>query len=132
MRNVLIYTTLSALTVVAGCGKPLAGECSRQPALAHNVYFALHDSSSTARAQLVDACYAYLRDHPGVVFFAAGEIVTSHDRQVNVRDWDVGLHVVFKSKMYHDLYQEAEAHHLFIEENKANWKDVRVFDTFVR
>jgi stress responsive alpha/beta barrel protein len=132
MRNVFLLAILGVVIATTGCGKPLTGRCSQEPALAHNVYFALNDASPAARAQLVDACYKYLKDHPGVTSFAAGEIVESHDRDVNVRDWDVGLHMVFKSKTRHDLYQEAEDHHKFIEENKANWKDVRVFDTFVR
>ena len=53
------------------------------------------------------------------------------DRPVNVRDWDVGLHIVFKNKEAHDRYQQAERHKKFIEENKDNWKTVRVFDTTV-
>ena len=123
---------LATTVVLAGCTNPLSRKQTKEPALAHNVYFALNDSSPAARTQLVDACYEYLKDHPGVTFFAPGEIVESHDREVNVRDWDVGLHVVFKSKKHHDLYQEAEDHHTFIEENQANWKVVRVFDTFAR
>lgn len=132
MRNVFFLAILSIVIAAAGCSEPLVGRRTEEPALAHNVYFALNDASPAARTQLVDACYKYLKDHPGVTFFAAGEIVEAHDREVNVRDWDVGLHVVFKSKKHHDLYQEAEDHHTFIEENQANWKAVRVFDTFVR
>ncbi len=100
--------------------------------LAHHVYFTLHDNSPAAKARLIKACHKYLRDHPGVAFFAAGEIVTEHTRDVNVRDWDVSLHIVFADKEDHDRYQQADQHLVFIEENKENWQTVRVFDTYLR
>lgn len=102
-----------------------------QKMLAHMVYFSLNDKSPAARQKLVDACKKYLTKHPGTVFFAAGTLAEELDRDVNDRDWDVGLHLVFKDKASHDQYQEAEHHKQFIEENKANWKKVRVFDSYV-
>lgn len=126
-----IPMVLSATVLGSGCTAPSTQGGKASPALAHNVYFTLNDNSSAAQAELVAACYKYLRDHPGVTYFAAGQIVSEHARDVNVRDWDVGLHVVFASKADHDLYQKAEAHLKFIEENKANWRTVRVFDTYI-
>ena len=44
--------------------------------LAHNVYFALNDTSSEAVDNLVGACKKYLSDHPGVIrkiFFAGSD-----------------------------------------------------------
>jgi hypothetical protein len=97
------------------------------PMLAHNVYFKLHDSTPEARAKLVAACKKYLTDHPGTAFFACGT-VADLDREVNDRDFDVGLHIIFKDRASHDAYQIAPRHLKFIEENKAGWKKVRVFD----
>jgi hypothetical protein len=37
----------------------------------------------------------------------------------------------FKDKAAHDECQKAERHLKFIEENQANWKKVRVFDSYV-
>ncbi len=99
--------------------------------LAHNVYFTLTDASDAAKHALVAACKKYLRDHPGVVFFAAGTLQPELERPVNVRDFDVALHVVFDSLAAHDAYQTAPDHLKFIEENKPNWKQVRVFDSHV-
>ncbi|HEY5315679.1 MAG TPA: Dabb family protein, partial [Pirellulales bacterium] len=99
--------------------------------LVHDVYFTLNDNSPEAREKLVAACEKYLTNHPGTVFFAAGT-VADLDRSVNQRDWDVGLHVVFKDRKAHDDYQVAPRHKQFIEENHSNWKVVRVFDTDVR
>ena len=99
--------------------------------LAHNVYFTLVDNSQPAIRQLVDACHQYLQDHPGVTFFAVGTCAQELARPVNDRLFDVALHVVFTDKAAHDRYQEALAHKQFIDENKANWKQVRVFDSYV-
>jgi hypothetical protein len=99
--------------------------------LSHNVFFTLHDDAPAAVQQLVDGCQRYLKDHPGVVFFAAGTVGNEFARPVNDRMFDVALHVVFTDKAAHDKYQEAADHLKFIEENKANWKQVRVFDSWV-
>ncbi len=131
MRRALFVTLLIVVLGVGGCTDSLRGNRAKGPAVAHDVYFALHDASAAAQAKLVDECYTYLKDHPGVTFFAAGTLVAEHDREVNVRDWDVGLHVVFVDKAHHDLYQKAADHQTFIDRNKDNWKTVRVFDTAI-
>ena len=99
--------------------------------LAHNVFFTLHRSSPEARAKLVQACGKYLTGHPGTVFFACGELEPTLQRPVNDRTFDVGLHVIFATKADHDAYQVHPRHLQFIEENKADWKQVRVFDSAV-
>ena len=99
--------------------------------LAHNVYFALKDNSAAAKAKLVAACKKYLSKHPGTVFFAAGTLTEDLNRPVNDRDFDVALHIVFKDRAAHDKYQDAPRHQQFIDENKDNWKKVRVFDSNV-
>jgi hypothetical protein len=100
--------------------------------LAHNVFFSLTDKSDAAKAKLVNGCHKYLKDHPGVVFFAAGTLAGDMDRDVNDRDFDVALHIVFRGKADHDRYQAHEKHKKFIEENQPDWARVRVFDSYVR
>jgi hypothetical protein len=99
--------------------------------LAHNVYFTLKDRSAAARDKLLAACRTYLTNHPGTVFFACGTLAEELNRPVNDRDFDVALHIVFVDQAAHDRYQDAPRHHQFIEENKANWQKVRVFDSIV-
>jgi hypothetical protein len=99
--------------------------------LAHNVFFALKDNSAAARAKLVEACKKYLSKHQGTVFFACGILAEGLKREVNDRDFDVGLHIVFEDQAAHDRYQDAPLHHQFVEENKAGWRNVRVFDSVV-
>lgn len=101
------------------------------PRLAHNVFFKLKDNSPEKVAALVADCKKYLNVQPGIVFFAAGSLCADLTREVNVRDWDVGLHLVFTDKAAHDAYQDDATHNKFIEENKANWAAVRVFDSLV-
>ena len=102
-----------------------------QPMLAHDVYFSLKDNSPQAKEKLIVACKKYLTDHPGTVWFAVGPLADEMKREVNDRDFDVALHLVFKSKADHDEYSKAERHMRFIEENKENWKKVRVFDSYL-
>ncbi len=103
-----------------------------EPMLAHSVYFTLNDNSDEAKSRLTAACKQYLSSHPGTVFFAAGTLAEELDRPVNDRDFDVALHVVFENRAFQDQYQQAADHLKFIEENKGNWKQVRVFDSYVR
>lgn len=132
MRNCALLIVIAALLTLSGCADELVINRQESLRLVHDVYFTLNDDSEAARSKLVKDCYKYLSNHPGIVFFAAGELVESHKRDVNIRDWDVSLHIVFKSKDYHDQYQIAPDHYKFIDENKDNWKSVRVFDSFVK
>jgi hypothetical protein len=98
-------------------------------AIGHMVYFKLKDGTAANRDKLVAACEKYLAEHDGVVFFSAGVIAEEFARDVNDRDWDVALHLVFESKAAHDKYQDHPEHLKFIAENKDGWAKVRVFDS---
>jgi len=98
--------------------------------LSHAVYFSLKDRSPVAAKALVAACEKYLTRHPGTVWFSVGT-VAAYDRQVNDRDFDVALEIVFDSHAAHDAYQTAERHQQFIAEQAPNWAKVRVFDVDV-
>ena len=124
MLAVLALAALAAPAVGAPPGKGA-------PVLAHDVFFTLRDASPGARQKLVDACSAYLSGHPGTVYFAAGTRVEEHRREVNDTAFDVSLHVYFADKAAHDAYQEHPRHKQFIAEMSANWKTVRVFDSWV-
>jgi len=97
--------------------------------LGHNVYFTLNDDTAANRQALIDACQEYLTGHPGVAFFCVGTLVDDLNRPVNDQEFQVGLHVFFDSREAHDTYQVSQRHVQFIEQNKANWKQVRVFDS---
>lgn len=132
MRNCALLIAVTVVVGISGCTNGLIIKQQKSRHLVHDVYFTLNDDSEAARSKLVEDCYKYLSNQPGIVFFAAGELVESHKRDVNVRDWQVSLHIVFKSKGYHDQYQKAPDHYKFIEQNKDNFKSVRVFDSFIK
>jgi hypothetical protein len=119
---------LAVVAVVAVFGSVRA---EAQPMLSHDVYFSLKDNSPQAKQKLIAACKKYLTDHPGTIRFAVGPLAEEMKRDVNDRDFDVALHVLFKNRAAHDQYAKAERHLKFIEENKDNWKRVRVFDSYV-
>jgi len=96
--------------------------------IVHSVYFSLKDNSPQAREKLMAACKKYLTKHPGEVYFAVGSLAEDLKREVNDRDFDVNLLIVFQDRKAHDQYQAAPRHKQFIDENKDNWKKVRVFD----
>jgi Stress responsive A/B Barrel Domain len=135
MRKSILIGLVAAVAAVACFGvlRPGASEAGKKGGtmLSHDVYFTLKDSSAKAKQELVDACHKYLRKHPGEVFFAVGTRAEEYTRDVNDKDFDVALHIVFSDNAAHDKYQDAERHKQFIAEQKANWKSVRVFDSLV-
>lgn len=98
--------------------------------LAHHVFFKLNDRSDKAIETLLAACKKYLDDHDGLIGFDVGTRDRELDREVN-QDFDVSLHCIFQDRPAHDAYQTAERHLQFIEENKGNWAEVRVFDSTI-
>jgi hypothetical protein len=99
--------------------------------LSHSVYFTLNDRSEASVAKMLSACRKFLTGHPGTRFFACGRPNQELVRPVNDRDFDIALIMIFDSKKAHDAYQEAPVHQQFISENKASWRQVRVFDADV-
>ena len=73
----------------------------------------------------------HITANPGIVFFTCGKREPELAREVNDRDFDVALHVVFTDRAAHDAYQNDPTHNQFIAEMKQNWAKVRVFDSLV-
>lgn len=95
----------------------------------HVVFFKLKQSTEANRNQLVAKCHQYLSGHHGVLYFSVGTRAENCSREVNDKAFDVALHVVFESPEAHDAYQSHPRHLQFVKEMKANWADVRVFDS---
>lgn len=129
MRTAVPLIVFAGLLAVGACCAVGAEKAPKM--LSHDVYFTLKDDSPKAREALVAGCKKYLSKHPGIVWFAAGALVEEHEREVNDRNFDVALHIVFKDKASHDKYQVADDHHKFIEEFEENWESVRVFDSWL-
>lgn len=133
MRNTVSTLALLALAVIyfAWPRPAPTKEAAGDKLLAHDVYFKLKDSSDASKQKLVEACKKYLSKHPGTVFFSAGVRATELNREVNDQDFDVALHIYFDSKQAQDKYQDDPRHIQFINESKAGWAKVRVFDSYV-
>ena len=111
-----------------------AGEDASAPPpgmISHSVFFTLADPTPANRDALVANCRKYLTGHEGTAFFAAGVRETGLTRDVNDTEFDVALLLVFHSRETHDAYQVHPRHVAFVEESKALWKTVRVFDADV-
>jgi hypothetical protein len=126
-KTTLVASIVFASFLLGGVTNVMAADSQ----LAHMVYFKLKDSSEASRSKLVAACKKYLSRHEGTVYFSVGVVAEDLAREVNDRDFDVALHVVFENKEAHDQYQTHERHVKFIEENKDTWAKVRVFDSYV-
>lgn len=125
------FVALVSVVALTGWDFTMAAETKSETHVVHNVFFALNDNSPAGKQKLVDACKKYLTGHEGTVYFSAGVLCDKLNRPVNDREWDVGLHIVFRSMADHDRYQDHPRHTQFIDENKASWKKVRVFDSDV-
>jgi hypothetical protein len=127
----LVCLALAGYVLVNAQNRSEAGG-KKGPMLAHMVFFSLKDNSADAKKKLVAACDKYLSKHAGEVFYATGTRCEDLDRPVNDKDFDVALHIVFADRAAHDKYQDAPRHKQFIDENKDNWKKVRVFDSVIQ
>jgi hypothetical protein len=127
IRSCLLATLIAVTAPFVARGTNTTAD----PQLAHMVYFKLTDASGANKAKLLAACKAFLSGHPGTVSFAAGTLASDLNREVNDRDFDVSLHLVFVNKDAHDKYQQHPKHLRFIDENKDNWAKVRVFDSYL-
>src|SRR5438045_1059608 len=121
MKLILATVTVAlVLTVTARADETAVG---------HMVFFELKDKSAEAKRKLVDACYKYLKDHDGVLYFSAGPRAEDQKEPVSATDWDVALHIVFKDAASLKKYITHPEHVKFVDENKAGWKGVKVYDS---
>ncbi len=96
--------------------------------LGHYVFFSLHDASADAVETLIASGKTLLAPLDGIVFFGMGSRTGDLIRPVNDTQFDVGLQIVFTDRQAHDRYQELPNHLKFIEQNRENWSQIRVFD----
>ncbi len=124
----LVLPTLAAVLVL---GAVTHSAEKTGPQLAHMVFFTLKGQSKEARDAFVASCHKYLAGHQGAVSFSVGVIAEDVVEPVSVRDFDVALHVVFEDKAARDKYLEHPRHKEFVEDNKAHFAKVRVFDSYL-
>ncbi|HEY3328937.1 MAG TPA: Dabb family protein [Capsulimonadaceae bacterium] len=92
----------------------------------HNVYFWAADAS--AAAKIAEGCAKHLAGIPGVLRLNLGKPAGT-DRAVVDNSYGVALLVEFADRAAHDVYQDHADHHAFIDECKAYWTKVQVYDS---
>ena len=65
------------------------------------------------------------------MYFSVGTRAEDVDGPVNVKDFDVALHVVFASKEAKAKYLKSPRHTQFVEDNEAQFDKVQVFDSYL-
>jgi hypothetical protein len=101
--------------------------------LAHMVFFQLKDRSAESRQKFAESTRKHLGGIEGVTYFSVGTLAEDPDVQepVSVKDFDVALHVVFPSKAAKAAYLKNPHHDAFVAENKDQFAQVQVFDSFL-
>jgi hypothetical protein len=122
---------LTGLAAVVFIGALTRAAEKADPQPAHMVFFTLKDHSQESRDRFVASCQKYLTGHSGTASFSVGVIAEGVEEPVSVRDFDVALHVVFQDKAARDLYLGHARHKQFVEENRASFAQVRVFDSYL-
>jgi hypothetical protein len=119
---------LSLIGLILGMTE-ISQAADKEPNIGHIVFFKLKDGSADSRKKLVEACDKYLSGHDGTIYYSAGVIGESFKRDVNDRDWDVALHLIFKDKASLDKYHAHKRHDAFVDYLKPVVDKVRVFDS---
>ena len=129
-RRVLCLAAMLAVATGLGWISARAFDDSKSP-LAHVVVVALKEHTPEARAAFVKSCHKYLSDHEGTLYFGVGTIAEDVTEAVSDRDFDVVIHLVFENKAAEQKYLTDPRHVKFVEENKASFAKVRVFDSYI-
>ncbi|GAC1474648.1 MAG: hypothetical protein NVSMB9_25400 [Isosphaeraceae bacterium] len=127
-----LLTFVIGFTVVPGSRSAEPAAPSAEPKLAHMVFFTLKDRSPEAREKLAASCRKNLGAIEGSVHFSVGTIAEDVvEPGVSIRDFDVSLHIIFETKEAEAKYLKDPRHVTFVDENKASFASVRVFDSYL-
>jgi hypothetical protein len=127
----LVLPLLLTVGLAVEAGARLLPRADNVP-LAHMVFFTLKDHSQAARDAFIASCQKNLTNHEGVTYFSVGTYADDvEEAGVSVKDFDIALHVVFENKAAKAHYLEHPRHDRFVEENKASFEKVRVFDSYL-
>lgn len=132
MNRLLVLSLIPTFALAAIASAVAFNKADTAPRQAHSVFFTLKDNSPKARAEFVKSCQKYLTGHEGTVSVSFGTIAEDIvEPNVSVRDFDIALLVVFENKEAGQKYLVSPRHKQFVEENKAKFAQVRVFDSYL-
>lgn len=97
----------------------------------HNVYFWVVEEGSEEAAENIHAgIRKNLNSIPGIIRLETGKPAGT-ERAVVDNSYGVSLHILFENREAHDVYQKHSQHLQFIEECKAFWTRVQIYDSVV-
>ena len=99
--------------------------------LIHSVFFWLKPELTAAQRADFRRGVESLAAIQAIEKVYVGAPAATAQRSIIDHSYTVALTVVCRDVAAHDAYQVAPDHLKFIEENKPNWKQVRVFDSKV-
>jgi len=98
--------------------------------LQHNVYFWLKEGVTDSEKKIFEkGLNKFLRDINEIQHYSIGIPGDTPDRDVVDKSFSYSILVSFKSIADHNIYQEHEAHHKFINDLSSLWTKVKVFDS---
>lgn len=99
--------------------------------LFHSIYFSLNDKSAESIAKFTDICRQYLAPHPGIQLFTTGSL-TDINRDVSVRNFDVGVDIVYESQEAYDAYLGSKLHDEFFPATAGLIANTYIFDAYLK
>ncbi len=121
-----------ALSCICIFGLSVGTARAEDPQIGHMVYFTLKSPTKENKDFFIAAAKKYLKDIDGMVYFSTGTRGEAFARDINDKDWEISLQMVFKNKAAHDKYSDHPQHQAFIKDCLDKVSKVRVFDTEIK
>lgn len=102
------------------------------PGLIHTVYFWLNEGLSEEEHTDFETALASLEEVPSVSRLFIGPPASTPSRGVVDNSFDYALIVWFDDVAGHDAYQVDPVHLAFVEGQEAKFKEVKVYDNFLK
>lgn len=99
--------------------------------LFHSIYFLLFDKSLANIEKFTGICVDHLLHHSGIQMFATGGL-TDITRDVSVRNFDVGIDIVFESEQAYDNYLQSKDHDTFFSATSGMIDNTYIFDSYLK
>lgn len=99
--------------------------------LCHMVYFKLADRLPKTKARFIEYCREYLSGYAGQTHFSVGPRDVEMQRDVNARDFDVTMNMIFRNKKFYEAYSNADKHKEFIFQTAGMSTARKVYDSFI-
>lgn len=126
-------TNLTNFIVGGNASKPqsIGSDGNMPQGMFHSLYFSLVDKSDKNIAKFTEICVKYLSKHPGIQQFTTGGL-TDIKRDVSVRNFDVGVDIIYESKQAYDEYLKSPGHDAFFPATKGMIADTYIFDSYLK